>query len=99
MAETKSTPAAKTTEAVTNPSAQVTEAQKKKHVTWTGNYRYFERNVVLWPGRDYERSAKIINVDDMGFVLLITACEKDPDSVGKEVFIGHGNHLTFTFMD
>lgn len=61
---------------------------------------YIGRKIWLFPNDTYSKKGVIKNVDDLGFIILITeASEKSNYVVGRTYFFNHATNLTFLFID
>lgn len=99
MANTTESADISTPETIETPPVPTVPVKRGRQLTWSGNFKYFNRTVRLWPGRGYQKDCAIVHVDDLGFIFRVLKSEDPNDKVGDEIFIGHGNHITFTFLD
>ena len=60
---------------------------------------YVGKKVRLYPHDTYKKTAKIVDVDDLGFHFVILSAERGSDYyVGEHVFISHSMKLHLSFM-
>lgn len=61
---------------------------------------YVGRKIRLFPNDTYSKKGVIKNIDDLGFIILITeADERSGYAVGRTYFFNHANELKFFFLD
>lgn len=61
---------------------------------------YEGRRIWLFPNDTYMKKGIIKNVDDLGFIVLITEADKESGyRVGGTYFYNHANPLKFFFLD
>ena len=61
---------------------------------------YKGRRIILFPGDTYIKKGIIKDVDDLGFIVLITEADKESGyRVGGTYFYNHAKNLTFLFLD
>lgn len=61
---------------------------------------YKGRKIILFPNDTYMKKGIIKNVDDLGFIILITEANKESGyRVGGTYFLNHASHLKFFFLD
>lgn len=61
---------------------------------------YEGRRIWLFPNDTYMKKGIIKNVDDLGFIILITeASERSNYVAGRTYFFNHATNLTFLFID
>lgn len=61
---------------------------------------YVGKKIQLYPNDTYSKFGVIKNVDDLGWIIQITAVENKRGNyeVGKEYFISHSTNFSFKFM-
>lgn len=61
---------------------------------------YKGRRIILFPNDTYMKKGIIKDVDDLGFIVLITEANKESSYiVGKTYFLNHAMELKFCFLD
>ena len=61
--------------------------------------KYVGKEVQIFPSDNYPKFGVIVDVDDLGWTLQITASESTHYEVGERYFFGHARNVTFNFME